>query len=610
MYSFYSRLSSLKAKVLIAVIAFCGFTVVKSQSAYVAGDFHQHSTFTDGSWNIHHVMKENNEFGLDWWANSEHGGSRNRDGRFSGIDLGTTLYYDQDESVVFLGDSVVSGGHRLMWRWQILRDFSYPEVLKARDSFPSKVILQSFEWNVPGHEHGSVGLIDNQFQSGSNCNPLAQFEYIFDAGDSDQTGGAAQGWTKSVKDGHEKTLEGIRWLQNNYPSTSYVVLAHPERKKKYTVADFRDMNNAGPDVCFGFESMSGHQKSSNRGGYSTSADGGGTFGGCGYYAARVGGLWDALLSEGRNFWLFASSDFHDIGGDFYPGEYQKTYTYVSDKSSPQAIVDGLRSGNSYVVCGDLIEDLDFKIKDASMGETLVADDDEVIITIKVYDPEGENNNTYSTYKKPVLHHIDLVKGAVSDKINPSSEKYAVDTVVTTSVVARFDAAGGISDANGITSIAWTDLGGGWKEMSISMPTNEGAYYRLRGTNMELNVENETDANGNPLSDFLSPLDGAEEAFADLWFYSNPIFVKKTVASSLNKSDLSLLKVYPNPVTNVLNIDSKSVISGVEVYSISGKLIKNKMTSEKRVDLEKIPAGIYVLKVKLENEVLITRFVKE
>ena len=54
------------------------------------------------------------------------------------------------------------------------------------------------------------------------------------------------------------------------------------------------------------------------------------------------------------------------------------------------------------------------------------------------------------------------------------------------------------------------------------------YFRLRGTNLAVNTPYETDAAGNPLSDFLATdnlgLDGAVEAWADLWFYSNPIFI--------------------------------------------------------------------------------------
>lgn len=48
------------------------------------------------------------------------------------------------------------------------------------------------------------------------------------------------------------------------------------------------------------------------------------------------------------------------------------------------------------------------------------------------------------------------------------------------------------------------------------------YIRLRGTNLGVNVANET-SNGEPLSDALMGTNNAAKAYADLWFYSNPIF---------------------------------------------------------------------------------------
>lgn len=46
----------------------------------MAGDFHQHTFYTDGSDSFDFVMGKNIEFGLDWWANSEHGGQFRRNG--------------------------------------------------------------------------------------------------------------------------------------------------------------------------------------------------------------------------------------------------------------------------------------------------------------------------------------------------------------------------------------------------------------------------------------------------------------------------------------------------------------------------------------------------
>jgi uncharacterized protein YjdB len=502
------------------------------------------------------MMKMNNMFNLDWWANSEHGGGFAKNGLVSGINAdapSAVTYWDSYTPNPIIG-TVDGTPHQNMWRWQSLRDSSFAGILKARATYPTKLIIQSYEMNVPGHEHGSMGLITNQFSLNPNVNPLAQFEFTFDANDKDINGGVAQGWTKStLSNSHAKTIAALKWLNANYPTTSYLVPAHPERKPKssgYTIAAFRDMNNAAPSVCFGFESMPGHQKASGRGGYSKTAQGGGTFGGAGYFSAKVGGLWDAMLSEGRNWWLFANSDCHIADEDFFPGEYQKNYTYVADKTSAQAVIDGLRSGNTWVVTGDLIDSLDYSIASANvpsnvavMGQKLTLNDSKVTLHIKVRDPQSANNNTYSSYTNPELNHIDIISGIVGDTISSTSANYNVDSVATTKVIARFAATAGETDSKGITTQAWTDLGNGWKEISYTFNVNSNSYYRLRGTNLGLNVTNETDAAGNPLPDSLMLSNNAEKAFNDLWFYSNPIFVKAdtiiTKAAALVASDYTV-----------------------------------------------------------------------
>lgn len=529
----------LRPVALALLLGSAGLVQQTKAQSYLTGDFHQHTTYTDGSYTIGHVMAKNNQYGLQWWANSEHGGGFTANARVSGLDTGNTVYWDSYVPNPILGSVSMSGAHQKMWRWQMLRDSSFTEVLKARLLYPTKTILQSYEMNVPGHEHGSMGLITNQFLTTPNCNPIAQFEYMFDNSDTDTQGGAAQNWTKSALSGHAKTIEALTWLKDNYPTTSYLVPAHPERKQQtsggYTIAAFRDMNNAAPAVCFGFESMPGHQKDGGRGGYGSTAVGGGTFGGTGYFSAIVGGLWDALLSEGRKFWLFANSDFHAEDGDFYPGEYQKNYTYTNGKTA-QNIVDGLRSGNNWVVEGDLIDSLIYNIETvdqartkAVMGSTLTLNKGKTVkITIKARDPQGNNFNTYSSYTNPELNHIDVIQGKVTGMIDPASPKYNEQTVNTTSVIARFDAIGGVTDTKNITSTKWKSTGNGWVEMSLEIKNvTDSVYFRLRGTNHGLNVTNETDADGNPLSDALMGTNDAVKAFADLWFYSNPIFVYTT-----------------------------------------------------------------------------------
>jgi hypothetical protein len=507
----------------------------KELGKYLAGDFHQHTLYTDGSTTFDFVMAKNNEFGLDWWANSEHGGSRNRDGNGN--------FWDEYATNPIVGKVASSGGHQVMWRWQSLRDFVFPDILRNRSIYSQKMILSGLEWNVPGHEHCSTGI------AGNDASAIAEFEYRFDGSDSDDIGGESQGWSdKNYTNNHSKAIEAVTWMQLHHENDGYIVFAHVERKgqgdpnyvgtgsRGYNISDFRDFNNAAPNVCIGFEGAPGHQVNSDRGfGNSvscidetcTSQDFGGTYGGVGFYSAKVGGLWDALLGEGRRWFNFASSDYHTHwtagGDDFYPGEYQKTYVYTVDEDgdgqySPDEIVHGMHSGNSFFVLGDLVNHLEFEAQNndqlASMGGELMAKGGVKNLKIKIKFKSPSMNNHGN---RPTVDHIDLIAGEISGKVDPESDEYNIAENPATQVLATFSRGDWDVDKEGFHTIVFH-----LKDVSKNM------YFRLRGTNLPPNTPFETDAAGNPLPDALvtqnTGVDGADEAWQDLWFYSNPIFV--------------------------------------------------------------------------------------
>jgi hypothetical protein len=252
----------------------------------------------------------------------------------------------------------------------------------------------------------------------------------------------------------------------------------------------------------------------------------------------VGGLWDALLGEGRRWFNFANSDYHSHwtagGDDFYPGEYQKTYVYAkysdrAGKYSLSEIADGMRSGNAYFVHGDLINALEFTVRgqedSAVMGQSMYIKDrrwkkEPVVITIRFKSPSLNNHGDV-----PLVDHIDLIAGEIRGMIDPASPDYTKATNESTKVIASFTAADWHTDRDGYHVINYRirDL-------------DKSTYFRLRGSNLACGTPYETGpANALPSSDYCSPLadalvtqnlgiDGAEEAWNDLWFYSNPIFV--------------------------------------------------------------------------------------
>ncbi|NCV39359.1 MAG: hypothetical protein EBW11_02120 [Betaproteobacteria bacterium] len=534
----------------------------KAAGAYVTGDFHNHSTCSDGTLSMKKLIdKSVNFWGLDWFVQADHGGAsarnctlaedpftpvtpalkltNNTDGPFppntfppggqpAATGKGPNLSW---QSTLANGVSGIKGdgtaNPKAMWRWQEIKEYQYA-VTESESRRLSKPIWMGIETNAPGHEHVSMTILDGQLpwpSTGSgNANLLAQFEYCFDRSDTDTSRGAENNWdcsftgsptkntlvdatskkigkagnlsgTNTTTDpdlGHTKSIEAIKWMNQVAPNGSYYVPAHLERagvydptnSRGFNIEHLRNFHNAAPQIAFGFESMPGHQASQNRGEYGgtgfTRTIAGGTFGGTGYYAAKVGGVWDALLGEGRNWWFFASSDYHNRGifgndqlestQDFHPGEYQRTHVMVrkgSGNLSAQGIIDGLRSGNSFATSGQIIDRLAFVVCAvnpalplkanrtlletavtnavkantdvridgcATMGEKLVArPGSSLIVAIALRDPEGQNYSPYSfanpslkqinitqPLNQPVLDHVDLISGNVSGFVSPTN----------------------------------------------------------------------------------------------------------------------------------------------------------------------------------------------
>lgn len=474
----------------------------KNNARWVQGDYHNHTYLTDGSYTqLQVISKAFNTYGQNWFANSEHGGTSSRD----------------------------AFGNRLaapVWRWQTIRTMSWPLIRDLRAVYPDRTLMQGVEWNVPTHEHASVMIAADEPRA------TADFEYMFDASDKDLS---RAGFSKD-NTSTAAAINGAAWLQANYKDKSWFIVNHPSRKLLYTVADFRDFNNAAPDVAFGFEAIPGHQKGGQRGefGNNFSAYGkttsnpasidqtitamGRTHGGADYMLAKVGGLWDAMLGEGRKFWAFTSSDFHnDNGADFWPGEYNQLHNYQTG-SSPTDVVESLKSGNAFITEGDLIKELTFNAKavyrgrgTATMGQTLgVKKGGNALVTISFYVPESNAHGS-----KNAVDHIDVIRGDVTGKVAPGTAEYANPTNTTTRVIARFDKRHW-SRKNART---------GWHTVQFMVNNvQKDTYLRLRGTNLGLSTPNQTDAAGNPLRDDLVGANDAEQAWADLWFYSNPVFI--------------------------------------------------------------------------------------
>lgn len=483
---------------------------------FVAGDFHTHTFLSDGSLTLDDIAAHafggtwkirggNGEtivdstavgFGLDWFANTDHGGAFGTD-RF-----GRSLAYLPDTA--FKGISI--GDY--MWRWQSLRDLSWPAVDSLRGVYRDRHVFQGLEWNVPTHEHASVGILAN------HPDPIARFEFFFDDADTDTVGGPWPDASQKMRtSSHDKALAGARWLREHHRDSSWIVINHPSRLRRTSLQDLRDFHDAAGPVFLGIEAIPGHQKAVSRGIYSyappypddpTSAR---TYGGVDPYLARVGGVMDSLWSEGRNVWIFANSDCHNVlGNDHYPGLYSKNITQVSDKSE-SGILSGLRSGATVAVMGDLIDSFSLEIDDgartASMGQTLATSRDSLEILVRIHIPTRS-----ALGHVPSVDHLDLIRGYSSNRISD----------MTNSAIASVVASAPVGPASKAPD--------GWHEFVWRVSASRPGFFRIRGSSMSKGVPGWTDSLGNPLCDELQYPNDETKARSNLWFYSNPVFLRR------------------------------------------------------------------------------------
>lgn len=67
-------------------------------------------------------------------------------------------------------------------------------------------------------------------------------------------------------------------------------------------------------------------------------------------------------------------------------------------------------------------------------------------------------------------------------------------------------------------------------------------------------------------------------------------------------------VYPNPTSEILNIKSEDLPQRILIYSISGQLIFT-ATDTHTLNVKSLPAGPYIVKVKIDNHMYQSRFIK-
>jgi hypothetical protein len=454
------------------------------------------------------AQSDGGESAFAWRAGDHHIHSR--------FSVGWNRYTDPPTAIIG-GDAIypipmnalMAGYHGLDWivatdhggpnHSKVNFEQAYPELLQSRRTVPNVVQFWGMEFDTPGADHSSliIPFTDDEAVR------LQELESRFA---KHEPWPADPGW-----DDEDRMLAALAAMRA-LPQPPVLTANHPSRSATDygvygldTPAELRRWNDTAPNVAVGMSGAPGHQAAALNPDGSLDPDGarGGygrypTMGGFDQFTAKVGGFWDAMIGEGRNWWITANSDSHvhysEGGSDFWPGEYSKTYVWA--EKTHESILDGIRSGRVFVVTGDLIDSLFVTAsaagESASIGGALTAESGaQVTVTVRFTDPNVSNFGG----DNPAVNRVDLILGDV----HGDRSDYESNENPSTRVIARF------------SREDWTPVGNepGQFEIVTQLPALPGdSYIRVRGTN------------GEELEPAIDPR--GEDPWSDLWFYSNPI----------------------------------------------------------------------------------------
>lgn len=451
--------------------------ISNSNKTWLAGDHHIHGKYS-AKWNwdsqpptpilfgdAHYFTALNAQMaefhGLDWMVTTDHGGPNH-----SKVNL----------------------------------EQAYPELVASRQAIPGILQFYGMEFDMPSARHATLIIPQNESESQQLYTIESQFNRREIYPD------------ESSRDTDEFLNKALTAMQAMSPKP-ILSINHPARKapglgqyEKITPQKMRQWQDIAPDVITGMTAIPGHQAATlnpdgsiDKMGIRAEYYGYPTHGGADQMSAIVGGVWDSFLGEGRRWSVTAVSDSHahftEERTDFWPGEYAKTYVYA-EKSYP-SVFAGLRSGNVFITTGDLINELFVTIKQgdevANIGEQLQLDNSKTsIVTIAFKTPKKANFNQDIVK----VARVDLIFGQVHN----NKQYIENNTNPTTRVIKRFD------------SNDWQQVGD-YQVMHYTLPANLGdSYIRVRGTNLANELEPQVDPKG-------------ENPWSDLWFYSNPIYLR-------------------------------------------------------------------------------------
>lgn len=93
-------------------------------------------------------------------------------------------------------------------------------------------------------------------------------------------------------------------------------------------------------------------------------------------------------------------------------------------------------------------------------------------------------------------------------------------------------------------------------------------------------------------------------------YAKYFGTETSLSTNINTYSLNKTSIYPNPVKTIFSISGNEAINEIEIYNLIGKRVLHKKNMTNEINIENLPSGIYVAKIKTDKGTLTSKLIKE
>ncbi|HKO75704.1 MAG TPA: starch-binding protein, partial [Flavobacterium sp.] len=135
----------------------------------------------------------------------------------------------------------------------------------------------------------------------------------------------------------------------------------------------------------------------------------------------------------------------------------------------------------------------------------------------------------------------------------------------------------------------------WPGVTMVPDTNGFYKYTITGpTSVNIIFNNGSSGSANQTPDLLNKTNG----YSYTWGVTTAKMDAKPEVKA--EEETYLIRLYPNPVNETLQISSTSPINNYTIISAQGKTVQEGKVNENTIDVSRLSVGLYFIVIRLEN----------